>query len=221
MFDLFNPYPGPTNMGQTGTINMNVQDIPVSGLTYLPNFISNKDEASLITAINNSPWLSDIKRRVQHYGYKYDYKARSIDYKMYIGALPAWAMPIANRLFLENHISRMPDQLIINEYLPGQGIANHVDCEPCFGETIISLSLGSKCVMDFIHVKTKQKIEVLLEPRSLVVISGDARHLWTHGIASRKCDVINGRKYDRELRISMTFRNVILKNEIASTSSNI
>ena len=26
------------------------------------------------------PWLSDLKRRVQHYGYKYDYRARAIDH---------------------------------------------------------------------------------------------------------------------------------------------
>ena len=106
--------------------------------------------------------------------------------------------------------SYSPSQLIINEYQPGQGIANHVDCEPCFGETIISVSLGCNCVMDFINLKTKEKIEVMLEPRSLVIISGEARHNWTHGIATRKTDSFNGIKYERQLRISMTFRNVIL-----------
>ncbi len=64
--------------------------------------------------------------------------------------------------------------------------------------------------MDFINLKTKDKIEVLLEPRSLVVISGEARHNWSHGIAARKTDFFNRNKIDRTLRISMTFRNVIL-----------
>jgi alkylated DNA repair dioxygenase AlkB len=142
--------------------------------------------------------------------WKYDYKARSIDYTMFLGELPKWVKPFAERLFQSGYLPMVPDQLIINEYQPGQGIANHVDCEPCFGETIISVSLGSNCVMDFINLKTKEKLEVMLEPRSLVVISGEARHNWTHGIAARKADNFNGIKVERQLRISMTFRNVIL-----------
>jgi alkylated DNA repair dioxygenase AlkB len=130
---------------------------------------------------------------------------------MFIGQLPSWSMKMANRLFDEKYISELPDQLIINEYEPGQGIANHVDCEPCFGETIISISLGSSCVMDFINLKTKQKVQVMLESGSLVVLSGEARHNWTHGIAQRKTDNFKGVKTNRRLRISMTFRKVTLK----------
>jgi len=181
-----------------------------SGLKYIPEFITKEEHQELWQVINREAWLTDLKRRVQHYGWKYDYKARSIDYSMFLGELPSWAMPFAERLVHFGHLSKVPDQLIINEYLPGQGIANHVDCEPCFGETIISVSLGSDCVMDFINLKTKEKIEVMLEPRSLVVISGEARHNWTHGIAVRKTDNFNGIKSERKLRISMTFRNVII-----------
>ncbi len=182
----------------------------VSGLKYIPEFITKEEHHELWQAINREPWLTDLKRRVQHYGWKYDYKARSIDYSMFLGELPSWAKPFAERLTEFGYLSKVPDQLIINEYLPGQGIANHVDCEPCFGETIISVSLGSNCVMDFINLKTKEKLEVMLEPRSLVIISDEARHNWTHGIAARKSDNFNGIKTGRRLRISMTFRNVIL-----------
>lgn len=182
----------------------------VSGLKYIPEFIAKEEHQQLWQAINKETWLTDLKRRVQHYGWKYDYKARSIDYSMYLGELPIWAQNIGERLFQAGHLSKLPDQLIINEYQPGQGIANHIDCEPCFGDTIISVSLGSNCVMDFINLKTKEKLEVMLEPRSLVVISGEARHKWTHGIAARKVDSFKGVKSKRKLRISMTFRNVIL-----------
>lgn len=182
----------------------------VSGLKYVPEFITKEEHQQLWQAINSEPWLTDLRRRVQHYGWKYDYKARSIDYSMFLGELPLWVKPYADRLFHSCYLPLIPDQLIINEYQPGQGIANHVDCEPCFGETIISVSLGSNCVMDFINLKTKEKLEVMLEPRSLVIISGEARHNWTHGIAARKTDNFNGNKYERQLRISMTFRNVIL-----------
>lgn len=184
----------------------------ISGLKYVPEFINEKEHEELWQAIYKEPWLTDLKRRVQHYGWKYDYKSRSIDYSMFLGELPSWAKPIAHRLYKSGYLPNMPDQLIINEYQPGQGIANHVDCEPCFGSTIITISLGSKCVMDFINIKTKEKIEVLLEPRSLAVLSEEARYNWSHGIAARKIDKFTNVKSDRQLRISMTFRNVILKS---------
>lgn len=198
-------------------INSQSNLLKISGLQYVMDFISKEEHQELWQAINKETWLTDLKRRVQHYGWRYDYKARSIDYAMFLGELPPWAKPFADRLHQSNYLSKVPDQLIINEYQPGQGIANHIDCEPCFGETIISVSLGSSCVMDFIDFKTKEKIEVMLEPRSLVIISGEARHNWTHGIAARKMDNYNGIKTERKLRISMTFRNVILN--VCDTSS--
>ena len=44
-----------------------------------------------------------------------------------------------------------PDQVTVNEYLPGQGIAAHVDTHEAFGHTLLSLSLVSGVVMDFRH----------------------------------------------------------------------
>lgn len=41
--------------------------------------------------------------------------------------------------------------MTVNEYLPGQGIAAHVDTHDAFGHTLLSLSLASGVVMDFRH----------------------------------------------------------------------
>lgn len=208
MYDLFNPPPEKLTISPMQVDNYAFK---IPGLLYVPNFITKEEESLLINVINSQSWLADIKRRVQHYGYKYDYKARTINYSMFLGPLPIWAMAIAKRLLQEGYISQEPDQLIINEYLPGQGIANHVDCEPCFGDSVISISLASNCVMDFVNINTRQKIELMLETRSLVVISNEARYKWTHGITQRKSDFYNGVKYGRKIRISMTFRKVIIK----------
>jgi alkylated DNA repair dioxygenase AlkB len=186
----------------------------IDGLLYIQNFIDEKEEVDLFHAINKEHWMTSIRRRVQHYGWKYDYKARTIDYSMYLGDLPAWAKPYAERLCSQGLLTRMPDQIIVNEYQPGQGIANHVDCEPCFGETIISLSLGSTAIMDFINLKTKEKIDLFIEQRSLVALNGAARHKWSHGIPARKTDVFEDIKFDRSLRVSLTFRNVIIKDSL-------
>lgn len=209
MYDLFNQ----DDFGNASLNNLGMRnDISIiEGLKYVPEFITEAEERYLLQSINSESWLTDIKRRVQHYGYRYDYKARSIDYSMYLGELPLWSKIIAERLVEMNYLDYLPDQIIVNEYVPGQGIANHVDCEPCFTDTIITISLNSNCIMDFISLESKQKVEVLLQPRSLVVIKGVSRYKWTHGIPSRKTDWFNSFKINRELRISLTFRKVIFK----------
>ncbi len=184
----------------------------IKGLIYIPEYITKEEQILLWKFVNSENWLDDLKRRVQHYGYKYNYKARFIDYTMKIGNLPEWVMPLATRLKNDGYMDVIPDQLIVNEYKQGQGIASHVDCEPCFGDTIISMSMGSTCIMDFINKDTKEKIEVLLEPRSLVILKEDARYKWTHGIAGKKTDIFKGDKIERKTRISLTFRNVIVNS---------
>ncbi len=182
----------------------------ISGLTYIPDFITPDEENTLISSIDEQPWLNDLKRRVQHYGYKYDYKARAIGHDSYLGSLPAWLSPISNKLHDDRIFPSVPAQAIVNEYLPGQGISPHIDCVPCFADTIASLSLGSPCIMEFFNPKTGEKKSILLEDRSLIVLSGPARYEWQHAIPARKSDIINGIKTERIRRVSLTFRTVIL-----------
>jgi alkylated DNA repair dioxygenase AlkB len=185
-------------------------EINISGLTYIPDFISAQEQDFLLTQIDQQPWLTDLKRRVQHYGYKYDYKARTVDNDTYLGPLPDWLSPISKKLHGDGIFSSIPDQVIVNEYLPGQGISAHIDCVPCFAETIASLSLGSPCIMEFSNPKTGEKKSIVLEDRSLIGLSGPARYEWQHAIPARKSDIINGIKTERTRRVSLTFRNVIL-----------
>jgi alkylated DNA repair dioxygenase AlkB len=120
----------------------------IPGLSYLRGYLSNEPEMALIEAIDAQAWRTDLKRRVQHYGYRYDYTARSVYRSMYLGPLPDWSQLVAQQLTLDGHMTTIPDQLIVNEYEPGQGISSHTDCVPCFGPTICSLTLGSGCTMD-------------------------------------------------------------------------
>ena len=113
----------------------------------------------------------------------------------------------------------MPDQLIVNEYLPGQGITNHVDCESCFDDVIVSLSIGSPAVINFVHKDDKSRvIPLLLESRSLMVITGPARYEWMHGIKGIKNETWEGNKFPRRRRLSLTFRKVTLESEEPETA---
>lgn len=185
----------------------------IEGLNYVKDFISSHEHDNILKQIDNSEWLNDLKRRVQHYGYKYDYKKRNIDYSMRIGDLPSWAMQIAEKIYNSGLTTHLADQVIVNEYQVGQGISPHIDCEPCFEDTVVSLSLGSTCVMDFINkYNSDLKISKLLEPCSLVVIQGEARYGWYHGIKPNKSDSHLGEKILRTRRVSLTFRKVIVNS---------
>jgi len=184
--------------------------IKISGLKYIPNYIDIPTEKKLIQEIDKRTWINDFKRRVQHYGYKYDYRARRIDLSMKIGDLPIWANDIAIQLKENGYFKSIPDQVIVNEYLPGQGISPHIDCEPCFEDTIISLSLASDATMMFTNEKTNEKIPVVLRKRSLVILREDSRYIWKHSIPARKSDKIDNKIVKRQRRISLTFRSVIL-----------
>ena len=67
----------------------------------------------------------------------------------------------------------------------------------------------SSVVMDFRHRKTGEKRSILLEPRSLLIITKASRYDWTHGIAEAIEDEYEGKRITRGRRISVTFRNVI------------
>lgn len=185
----------------------------IEGLQYVPSYVSESVAQQLWSDIDKESWLPvpDLKRQVQHYGYRYDYRARRIDHSMHIGDLPTWSERLALRLHKDGFFRVVPDQLIINEYQPGQGITDHVDCEPCFGDTIVSLSLGSQCIMNLTDRKTNKRIPLLLEPRSIVVLKDASRYDWMHGIPHRKTDTFKEVKYPRTRRISLTYRKVILE----------
>jgi alkylated DNA repair dioxygenase AlkB len=201
---------------QLSLLNSQLQNqIEVAGLEYFPNFITQQKSDELIKIIDGQVWIHDLKRRVQHYGWKYDYTARRITNDLYLGQLPDWLQNLADDLKTKGIFENAPDQVIISEYQAGQGISAHIDCVPCFGGVIASLSLGSACVMDFtktdfLEPETSEKTSKLLDPQSLLVMKKDARYKWQHAIPARKTDKIDGQTFPRQRRISLTFRNVIV-----------
>lgn len=181
----------------------------VSGLNYITDYIKEDEQNYLLENIDQQDWSIKANRRIQEYGYKYDYKNGFFVSSTYLGVLPDWAENIANRLFRDGLMANVPDQVIVNEYQPGQGIISHIDCIPCFGNTIITLSLGSACVMNFTHSQTKEEAKILLEPGSLIIFQGGARYIWEHSISACNRDNYKGREFVRNRRVSMTFREVL------------
>ena len=189
----------------------------VPGLQFVPSFLTPEQEADCVTRIDaaEGQWLNNLRRRVQHYGWRYDYKARAITPDMHIGALPDWLADLAKRLYDETELfDRVPEQVIVNEYEPGQGIATHID-HLGFGPTVCTISLLDDWEMDFSE-NWKDKSPALLHRRSCVLLTGDSRSAWQHGIASRKREYSESGKLERRRsrRLSLTFRTVLNRDTV-------
>ncbi|WP_245428738.1 alpha-ketoglutarate-dependent dioxygenase AlkB [Phyllobacterium phragmitis] len=183
-------------------------DLP-AGAKYVRNFLSPAEEARLTALLDQRAWSTELKRRVQHFGYRYDYRARTVLPNAFLGPLPSWLSVLGARLVGQGHFTEVPDQVIVNEYEPAQGISAHVDCIPCFEDTIASLSLLSPCEMLFRNQQSGERKSAILEPCSVLVLKGAARYDWTHEIPARKFDIVDGTKIARRRRVSLTFRKVI------------
>ena len=143
-------------------------------------------------------------------------------------ALPPWlkshCQTLQNSgLFSPHHVI---NHVLINEYLPGQGIMPHVD-GPLFTPLITTLNVGSSCLLDFYtrscdSATLQPHFSLLLEEGSLLVQTGEVYERYLHGIEEVKedhitqsvanlhlCKGVNvGDVISRTTRVSLTIRNV-------------
>jgi alkylated DNA repair dioxygenase AlkB len=175
--------------------------VEVPGFILRRDYLDRAEEESLLAAIEKGEWDTEWRRRVQRYGMSYGKGTQRI----IAGEFPAWLVPLAERVGVDAGMGKFPENCVINEYLPGQGIAPHKDYA-AFGDRVACVSLGSDVVLDFLSADRKERVSVDVPARSLWVISGEARWKWLHGIAPRLTDVVGGVKRARGRRVSVTFR---------------
>lgn len=182
----------------------------IRGFRYIQDYITEYQHDWLLDHIDKQQWDYFSKRRVQHYGQKYDFNEQQINQGKPVDKFPEWVKRLCLKLHNDGHMPKVANQMLVSEYEPGQGIGGHIDKEACFMDTIVILSLGSSCVMELTdkYDKTK-KVPIWFAQRSLVVLSKDAKNEWMHGIPARKSDMWDGRKYARQRRVSLSFRRLV------------
>ncbi|CAO3635686.1 unnamed protein product [Mucor fragilis] len=185
----------------------------IPGLVLVEEAVTVSEEASLIESVNKETWSGlgvgpnpELKRRTQQYGHLFSYRYRKVLEEY--GPLPDFTNFLVDRIMKNNWMPRKPNHLLVNEYNPGQGIMPHVDAPALFGPAILSLSLLSECIMKFIC--EDQSIDIILPRRSLVILTGDARYKFKHGISKDLIETTDsGIIIERDKRISFTFREII------------
>ncbi|XP_030382695.1 alkylated DNA repair protein alkB homolog 8 isoform X2 [Scaptodrosophila lebanonensis] len=192
------------------------------GLILLTDFITEEEESALLKAIGNDSRSNEgnmKNRRVKHFGYEFVYGSNNVDstkpLECRIPTACDFLWPRFRQAAAENDLQGLdwtqPDQLTVNEYEPGHGIPPHVDTHSAFLDPILSLSLESDVVMEF--RRGSECTPLLLLRRSLLVMSGEARFDWMHGIRPRHLDwlptaTVSLTMEPRRKRTSLTFRRL-------------
>jgi alkylated DNA repair dioxygenase AlkB len=178
----------------------------VPGLYLYPDFIDEDLEAQLLNEIDSQTWIVDYLRRLQYYGYRNELE-KPYDLIKFPVAMPPLIEQLSQKVVAQGIVLLQPDQVIINEYVPGEGIKPHKD-RAYYENQICGVNLGSSCIMRFIKGANLEVIDVEIPRRSLYVMQDDARKKWKHGIPPRKKDVVAGNVQHRERRVSITYRKV-------------
>lgn len=197
-----------TTMNKKKIIKDDDNDNSPKGLFYYENVIDEKEEKELICFLDRdeeSNWnpLGETKnsRKVQQYGYIYNYNTGNVKEK-------TKDIPLQFNFLidiLKQKFDRNFNQVIVNNYIEGQGISSHIDSLK-YGDVIACYSIGSDSVIRF--TKDKEKYDLFVKRNSLYIMTGDSRFKWKHEMPSRKSDALNGLKLKRGRRISITFRYI-------------
>lgn len=92
---------------------------------------------------------------------------------------------------------------LLNLYHSGEeGMSWHSDAEAELGKqpAIASVSLGAERRFVFKHKTSAEKVELQLEPGSLLLMAGETQKYWLHSLPKSK--------KIKEPRINLTFRNI-------------
>jgi alkylated DNA repair dioxygenase AlkB len=171
------------------------------GFRYAENVITEAGEATLVAYLQTL----DLKpfefhghlgnRRVISFGLRYDYSRRSVEAASelppFLNELRTQAAEFAGRNVNEFR------QAGVNEYRPGAGIGWHKD-KAQFG-IVVGVSLLAPATMRFRRAQDRgwARVSRTLAPRSMYVLSGEARTEWEHSIPPLDT-----------LRYSLTFRTL-------------
>ena len=109
------------------------------------------------------------------------------------------------KLKVEELSSTTYNSCLLNLYHNGdEGMGWHSDAEKTLLDngTIASITLGAERKFSFKHKETKQRIDILLENGSLLLMKGTTQKNWLHRLPPTK-KVFSP-------RINLTFRTIIL-----------
>ncbi|CAJ1038429.1 hypothetical protein Q4I32_008231 [Leishmania shawi] len=226
----------------------------IPGIYYIPDYISVAEEAQILAFIQRTPQELKsklTKRTCQEWGCT---MCESCQKSFVSDAnMPPWVqdftdMQVYDGLFTP---TTFPNSVRVHEYQQGEGIGPHCD-GPIYVPMVTVLSLASSCLMSFYpkrplyenhpmdHYNDTFKFaegdigrrvplqSVVMEPRSLLIFSGEGYYHYPHGVSDKAEDVLapgvvgevvnrrflgdpNVQSIPRTYRASITTRNLMTR----------
>jgi DNA oxidative demethylase len=172
------------------------------GLVYQAGFITENDERILLAELGRLPYRTvemhgmTARRTTAHFGWDYGYESFRLSPAP---PPPAFLLPLrALAAELAGVAPEALEEILVTRYPPGAGIGWHRDA-PMFGPSVVGVSLGAAGVMRFRRRgESRSACRLVLEPRSVYVLSGAARADWQHTLSPQKAE-----------RTSVTFRTLL------------
>jgi alkylated DNA repair protein alkB family protein 6 len=246
--------------------DVKIMSLPSSAY-YIADFISEEEEQAILKKVcrvlcllcllslltyyklESSPkpkWKQLSKRRLQTWPSDLNKNV------LFDAPLPQWLMdPVVPRLtswpvssdgkqhIFQNSPHGAPNHVLINEYLPGQGIMPHKD-GAAYHSVVSTVSLGASLCLNIFSsnedgtTESSPRWRILQEPRSLLITTGELYTDYLHGIAEitedenlgpttisnwellRSTDDISNGILKRQTRISLTYRDVIKVSKLGT-----
>ena len=194
--------------------NSHLNILPFDGeVLYLGKVFNRKEAAQYYqTLLEKIPWKNDeaiifgkhhiTKRKVAWFGDNtYSYKYSGVTKQAHI-----WTPELLQlKQKVEEHSATTYNSCLLNLYHDGEeGMGWHSDAEKTLLDngTIASVTLGAERKFSFKHRESKQRIDILLENGSLLLMKGTTQKNWLHRLPPTK-KVFSP-------RINLTFRTIIL-----------
>lgn len=197
---------------------------------YIPDFISEDEESSLLQQVYKSPkpkWTQLSGRRLQNWGGLPHPKG------MLAEKIPDWLQTYCEKISsYGTFCGKMANHVLVNEYKQGEGIMPHED-GPLYHPTVTTISLGSHTLLDFykpvssvegdapLTEGNRYLFSLLVRPRSLLILQDDMYQHLLHGIQACEQDTLTdmvrnlpaagalpGETLTRGTRVSLTIRHV-------------
>ena len=171
------------------------------GFRYERDLIDQAEERELVARFAALPFREFEfhgflgKRRVVSFGWRYDFNQGGLERT---DPMPDFLLPLRHEAALfARRAEAAFEQAIVTEYTAGAAIGWHRD-RSVFGE-VIGVSLLSPCTFRFRRKQetTWERASLIVEPRSVYLLSGPSRSDWEHGIPAVS-----------QLRYSITFRSL-------------
>lgn len=147
------------------------------GLILIPDFLTESEEKEIVSQIPESQYKKRTSERnsIRRFGSNIPYKNQ-----IESNIIPDYLDKIAQKLVDNKLLLVKPNSVSINEYLPGNAIAPHIDSIES-GPIITILSLLSDATMVLNH-PTKEEQQILVPRLSILQLKNEIRYSWTHSI---------------------------------------